>query len=282
MRGGQWARLKRVEFGKQRGGAEFPWDVPGRLVQTVVYPSCPPTICENLDGCTSGRGGYIPYSSPTMRFRRSCACLICGFLLPTTSALAHRPYERVAATFQRVDGTTISIVRHHVDGIIAADPVSIQFRLPDGTEVAQTPHIFDAVVRPVASGVEVYQFRTTWLPMASRVNSFDGYELKDITSTRRASSFLVHFTGHWVSYLVAGGFAAFFVTLYFGLRAMPKRGWRGALRWVGFAFMALAGSLYAYDILIFEPVSPFVLAGCGAISAALFSFIRRKRHATVC
>jgi hypothetical protein len=149
---------------------------------------------------------------------RSYACLVCVILIPAFPAFAHRPYERVAGTFQRADGTAISIVRHHVDGIIAADPVSIQFRLPDGTEMAHTPHIFDAVVRPVPSAVEVYQFRTTWLPVASRVDIFDGYELKDITSSRRFTSLLVHFAGHWVAYLIMAGCAVFFASLYFALR----------------------------------------------------------------
>lgn len=209
------------------------------------------------------------------------ACLLFGILLPTYSAFAHRPYERVAGTFQRKDGTTISIVQHHVDGIVAADPVSIQFRLPDGTEVAHTPHVFDAVVRQVNSGVEVYQFRTAWLPIASRVDTFDGFELKNITSSRRFSSPLVHFAGHWVTYLVAVGLGALFTVLYFALRAVPNRGWRAAVRWIGFAFVGVAGSLCAYDIILFEPVSPLVLGGCGALALALIRVIRRKRHAII-
>ena len=215
-----------------------------------------------------------------MRVRRLDAFLIFGVLLAQTSAFAHRPYERVAGTFQRADGTTISIVRHHVDGIIAADPVSIQFRLPDGVEVAHTPHIFDAVVEPIASGLEIYQFQTTWIPVASRVDSFDGYELKDITSSRRARSFLVHFTGQWVGYLVTSGLATVFVASYFALRSMPERGWRAALRWLGLAFVRVAGFLLGYDILMFEPVSPLVLGGFGAIVWALIRVIRRKRQLT--
>src|SRR5262245_40650713 len=120
-----------------------------------------------------------------MHVLRSGICFVCGLLLSTFPAFAHRPYERGAGTFERADGEVISIVRHYVDGIIAADPVSIQFRLPDGTKLAHTLHVFDAVVRPLGSGVEVYQFRSTWLPVASRVESFDGYELKDITSARQ-------------------------------------------------------------------------------------------------
>src|SRR5439155_14631914 len=38
----------------------FPYiyGVGSRLSSTAVYPPCPPTICENLDGCPSGHGGY--------------------------------------------------------------------------------------------------------------------------------------------------------------------------------------------------------------------------------
>jgi hypothetical protein len=202
--------------------------------------------------------------------------LVCVILLGAFPALAHRPYENVAGTFQRGDGTVISIVRHRVDGIFFADPVSIQFRLPDGTQLAQTPHIFDAVVRPVPSAVEVYQFRTTWLPIASRVDVFDGYDLKDITANRRLISPLFHFVGHWVAYLVAVGFGMIFAGLYSALRAMPKQSGWAVLRWFGFALVGAAGCFYAYDILVFEPVSPLILAGCGVIFVALFHFFRKK------
>ena len=220
-------------------------------------------------------------SYATMRVRSPCACLVCVILLATFPAFAHRPYERVAGTFQRRDGTDISIVRHHVDGIVLADPVSIQFRLPDGTEVAHTPHIFDAIMQSVPSGVEVYQFRTIWLPVASRVDIFDGYALNDITSDKHLTSLLVHFAGHWVAYLISIGFAVFLMGLDTALRALPKRGWRATVRSLGLTFVAVAGILFAYHILVFAPVSPVVLVGIGAIFAALFRVVRRKRHAIV-
>ncbi len=81
---------------------------------------------------------------------------VCGLLLPAASAFAHRPYERVAGSFERSDGVSIAIARHYVDGIMGRDPVSIQFRLPNGREIVCTPHTGDAVVRPITGGVEIY------------------------------------------------------------------------------------------------------------------------------
>src|ERR1044072_9042576 len=86
-----------------------------------------------------GRNSVGKAMSRSMRDRFQYGMLICLVVSPASSAFAHRPYERAVGTFERNDRTTISIVRHYVDGIVAADPVSIQFRLPGGTEVAKTP-----------------------------------------------------------------------------------------------------------------------------------------------
>jgi hypothetical protein len=208
---------------------------------------------------------------PIKSLRITFVCALIGMWLGGTSALAHPRYERVAGRFPRADGTSVTVVRHHVDGIITTDPVSIQFRSPDGAELARTEHVFDAIVRPVASGVEVYQYQTTWLPTASRVDSFDGYELKDITASRRLQSVLVHFSGHRIAYFVSIGLGVGLTGLYFALRAVPRRGWRGVVRKAGMGVDAVVGGLCAYDILVFEPVSKLVLACCAAL---IFGLIR--------
>jgi len=64
------------------------------------------------------------------------------------------------------------------------------------------------------------------------------------------------------------------------LRAIPKQGWRLALRWIGFGLVGFMGSLF-YDILVFEPVSPLILAFVAAVVMAVLNFIGRKRHALV-
>ncbi|MBL9176392.1 MAG: hypothetical protein JNL10_22805 [Verrucomicrobiales bacterium] len=192
------------------------------------------------------------------------------FLIPTFSAWAHRPYERVAGTFQRADGTSISVVRHHVDGIIASDPVSIQFRLPEGVEIARTPHVFDAVLRSVPSGTEVYQYRNTWFPVASRVDFFDGYRLTDITSERRLPSAVVHFADHWGAYGVVVACGGILVALYRGLRSMRYRGWPSWIQWMGNAALAVAVYSFGFLVLFNSPVSPLVICGMGlAVWAAV-------------
>jgi drug/metabolite transporter (DMT)-like permease len=81
--------------------------------------------------------------------------------------------------------------------------------------------------------------------------------------------------------LVIVGLGVFFVTIYSALRAIPKQGWRLALRWIGFGLVGFAGSLCAYDVLVFEPLSPVILAFVAAASMAVLNLVRRKRHATV-
>ena len=203
-------------------------------------------------------------------------CLTCLALLAAMPAIAHRPYEKEAGSFQRNDGQTISIVEFYRDGIIGPDPVVIQFRLADGTPVAHTATTFDAILHPVASGLEVYEFETTWWPVANRIELFDGHQLKDVTAARRSASVRVHFASHWVSYLVLLGLSGLFVGGWLALRALPKRGWWKAARFVGFSFIACAGALYTYCVLLFAPVSPLVLLGFGGILATAYGFFRKR------
>ena len=202
-------------------------------------------------------------------------------LLVAAPALAHRPYEHPVGSFQRADGKVVSIVEYFVDGIFFADPVSIQFRFQDGTTITNTKFAFDAVVRQTPRAVEVYQFRSTWIPIASRVDLFDGYTLKDITSTASRPSALIHFTNHWLRYLIALGFAFLFWRLWATLQAMPNRGWRMAVRFIGFPLVGLAMALYAYDMLLFEPLSPLALVVGVVVLVRVYRWSRQRlEHAT--
>ncbi|MHB9138483.1 MAG: hypothetical protein ACYC4Q_03675 [Victivallaceae bacterium] len=201
------------------------------------------------------------------------ACLICAMLLMALTAFAHRPHEEKAGTFLRSDGTEISIVRYYVDGIVAADPVSIQFHLPDGTEIAHTQRAPDALVRRVRDGLEIYQFPHNWLPAAERVDFFDGYKLKDITAGRRLFSLLVHLAEHRAGYLAALVIAIFFMILWSTRENASKRRWRVVLRRTAYVLIAL----YAYCILMYSPLSPLVIAVLFMVFVGGYSLMRKRK-----
>src|SRR4249920_203341 len=113
----------------------------------------------------------------------SLLLILMASALCAPSAFAHAPYERRACTFVRQDGVRISAVAHYVDGIIGQDPVSIQFRSPDGSVIASTVRTSDTVVvRRGTSGADIYRFPSDWIPVAGSVQRFDGYTLRDITT----------------------------------------------------------------------------------------------------
>lgn len=194
----------------------------------------------------------------------------------TSSALAHRDYEHPVGTFQRADGNTISIVEYYTDGIFAADPVLVQFRLPDGSVFASTDFASDVVIRrPSSSTVEVYQFEGTFIPIAACVHRFDGYALSDVTSARRAVSPLVHTAHYWLGYITALVVAAFFVVVWFGARSLPHHGWLAAVRILGFCFAVLVGALYLLMLLWMTPLSPPILFLLGLVCYLIYTSRRR-------
>lgn len=194
-----------------------------------------------------------------------------------TQAFAHRPYEVVAGSFVRTDGVKVTAVKHYVDGILGADPVSVQFRLPDGFVIAQTQRTRDSVVvHSTPLGFEVYHFKTDWIPFASRAARFDGFSLTD-TLSRRTSllSAFVHTRAHLRDYAIVLAFLGVFVGCWFAARAIPKRGWLTVMRVLGFVCVALAFGLFVLLVLFAVPVSPFILCAFGGIVAVAFFVVRR-------
>lgn len=198
-------------------------------------------------------------------------------LLCATQAFAHRPYEVAAGSFTRSDGVTVSAVKHYVDGILGTDPVSVQFRLPDGAVIAQTEHTRDSVVvRDTPLGFEVYRFKTDWIPLASSVQRFDGFMLTD-TFSRRTSLFspLVHTRAHLREYVVVVVLAGVFFGCWLVARAIPKRGWLAVMRVLGFVTIALVFGLFVLLVLFAIPVSPFIVCALGGIVVAACFAMRR-------
>ena len=206
-----------------------------------------------------------------------CCALL---LLLVKSALAHPPYEKLAGTFQRADGAVIQIVRHSIDGIVARDPVAIEFRRQDGAIVARTPHVPDIGIRHVDAAVEVYRFDSGWLPVASHVESFDGFSLTDVTPARRLVSPLIHLENHWQPYLVAFSGLIGMTIAWTALSTVRKAGWQRSLCRIGRAFVAVGGIIALYVILMAAPVSPLVLGMGGLIFAALYRKLRGRAQPT--
>lgn len=200
--------------------------------------------------------------------------MIVASLFWAASAFAHRPYEVAAGGFTRSDGVTVSAVRHYVDGIFGADPVSVQFRLPDGSVIAQTERTRDSVVvHGTAVGIEVYRFKSDWLPFANSVERFDGFSLID-ASSRRAGlmSAIVHTRAHLRDYAVVITLVGVFVGSWFAARAIPKRGGLATVRVLGLVAVAVAFALFALLVLFAVPVSPFIVcAFVGIATAACFA-----------
>lgn len=207
--------------------------------------------------------------------------ILIASLLGATEAFAHRPYEVAAGSFTRSDGVTISAVKHYVDGIFGTDPVSVQFRLPDGSAIAQTERTRDSViVRSTSFGVEIYRFKTDWIPFASSVERFDGFSLTN-TSSRRTSllSALVHTRAHLREYAVVLSLLGVLVGCWFAARAIPKRGWLVVARIVSLVTVALVFGLFVLLILFAVPISPFIVcAFSGIIVAAAFATKRLACH----
>jgi hypothetical protein len=183
--------------------------------------------------------------------------LLSLFLLTASRAFAHRPYEHRIGELRRDDGQTVSIFECYVDGIIMSDPVSIQFRLPNGTNIASTAYTADAVVRGGASIAEVYQFNSFLVPVANRVQRFDGYSLSDgMTSPKRLLSPLFHLISHWGYYAMLLGVAMFLAATGYFLSSSPKEGGWLWIRAFGYFGLVVITPIYLLFTLVFVLMGP--------------------------
>jgi hypothetical protein len=206
--------------------------------------------------------------------------VLASLILPLASpALAHRPYEHPAGEVKRRDGTQITIVNCYTDGIIGTDPVSVQFRLPDGTILAKTDPTYDVAIRhPEPEIVEVYQFNGTFIPIAHRVQRFDGYALSDVPSTALGSA-LVHTIHNSLAYTITLASAVLLIAIWISARWIPSRGWLAAARVVALGF-ATIGTVYYLLVIAMAPLSLPILLALGFICFLLYISLRRAftRH----
>jgi hypothetical protein len=175
-------------------------------------------------------------------------------------AVARRPYDRADGSFERKDGKTVFVFKHYVDGIVVADPVSVQFRLADGTEIASTSYTGDGIIFPASTGRRVYQYASSWFPVADRVEDFDGFSLTNVTSLPlELASPIIHLAWYWQAYSISLAISLALFASWKGLEAMPRRSSFKVARVIGYCVVAPVGGLY-FLILLYGPISaPLVL-----------------------
>jgi len=190
---------------------------------------------------------------------RCIAILFANLALCPITLLAHAPYEKVAGTFLRSDKAHVTAIEYYTDGILGADPVSVKFRLSDGTPIGETKHsVGDVVVLTDNNGFSIYRFPDNWLPAASIVQRFDGFNLSDETPGAWVFSGFVHTRVHLREYLVILVLITILTAFWRLTHAIPKTGALTLLK-VVLCIVAAFGSLFVLLLVLVAPISPFVL-----------------------
>lgn len=195
-----------------------------------------------------------------------------GMLLPLTllllSGSAWAQYPSDAGNFVRSDGVVVTARTLEGDGVIARTGNTCWFELSNGASVKLVApnRSLSCVILPRSRLAEIYWYRSDMLPVANRVEQFDGHAISDITTpSRRWFSPLLHTYTHWVSYLVA--LVLFSVLLLFGfriMRATPHHSWWRVLQGIWILAGILLVAVYSLYLTMYSAVSPpvlFVLAG---------------------
>ncbi len=201
---------------------------------------------------------FGPFSEASPKLAAIC------WLAMTFVCRAHLDSEHADGKFVRTDGAEVAIVRHFTDGIFFADPVSIRFRLPDGSEIARTKFSSEITIVRLATGeLRLYHFETWLWPFAARVQRFDGYHLVDETSALLWwESPLVQMQQYWRLY----GFALSLGVLIYGhwrsSRPAPNGGWFKKMQYIGRFFVSARFAVYVFltSLLLPDSLLP-ILAG---------------------
>lgn len=204
-------------------------------------------------------------------------CLIAGLLLFATHAFAEAPV--VAGKFLRSDGVVVTAIELEA-GSVMRTGVMCWFDMSDGTHI-QPPRpnkSLSCVVRIKDSAAEIYWYRSDALPVANRVERFDGYSFVDITTPgRRWLSPLIHTSDHLLSYLVT--IALFVWPLMIGrkiLRATPKIGWRRFLRVFWIVVGVFLTLFYSVFITMYSAISPPIFLALLTFTVAMYWQIKKS------
>jgi len=208
-------------------------------------------------------------------------CLLAILMLLAAPAWAEAPY--VAGKFTFSDGVVVTATELEMDGVIARTGVMCWLDLSDGKKVWLTrpKQSLSCVVRTHESMAEIYWYRSDALPIANKVERFDGYTFTDITTpARRWLSPLIHTGNHWLSYVVTIGL--FIVPLRLGRRILQgsaETGPRRFLRVVWIVIGSLIAAVYSLVMTMYSAISPpifLVLLGLSVL--AYWQIRKRSQH----
>ena len=194
-----------------------------------------------------------------------------------THAFAEGP--RVVGEFKRSDGVAVKAIEFEVDGVIARGGVMCWFDLSDGTQtkLSRPNNSRSCIVRTKDSTAEIYWYQSDLLPVANRVERFDGYTFIDITTpSRRWLSPLIHTSRHLLSYIVT--IALFLFPLKFGVDALKTISKVGRGR-VFRVFWIVLGVFFAlfYSLIctMYSAVSPPIFLALLALTIVMYWQIKK-------
>ena len=209
--------------------------------------------------------------------------VVIGLVLSSIAATAHAPYDVPAGDFRRSDGVTVSVFESYVDGILGEDPVTVQFRLPSGEIIAHTASTTDTmVIWKTPTGLEVYNYPTDWIPLATGMQRFDGFSLTPSKEKPGAlHSMVIHTRAHLSEYAKVLLIAAVMATAWFAVWKIPGRGWLQLLKVASGIVMLIASALFLLVVLVLA-VSPFILGGFVALLVGVAIAVRRLVQRVYC
>jgi hypothetical protein len=187
-------------------------------------------------------------------------------------ALAHRPYEIPQGIFKRSDNIEIAIVKRFVDGILFSDPVAVLFKIQPNTIITNTPYTrSEMVVRIRPNFVELFEYKSSWFPVADSILRFDGFQLTEIPmASRWWTTPFIHTRAHIREYLFA--FVVGTVTVI-SAAAFRQSSKQSALFLKHLISTSVFGIFFLLSLvtIIATDVSPFILALPITLTARLAS-----------
>lgn len=215
-----------------------------------------------------------------------CQCLIAGLMFSTVNTFASerpieiKPYSNGLAyaeernvsemgEFKRGDGRVVKAYREELYTSMAMPTGSAcWFVLPDGTGIRANKVLATCLLHTTGNVADLYWFDSL-LPMASKVQQFDGYTFVDVTTPgERWLSIIIHLRAYLIQYLVTIlGFAAFAsrVGKWIIAKPNPKR-WR-LLAKLGVGVTVLMTAIFFFLLLViilFRPET-ILLSACFSI-----------------